>query len=175
MLLDPAAEPLATGVVGVGLLQKTGGVIHHLPLFVAVVVEPDLAPPPQPQLVAGKLGTATNPGAHEHHPLGHVVGHRGVTLGDRPQAFGKQLRRHALIGLENVGPVVAVGHIFEHPGALLAVAGKGMLHKPYRVLGGDGFGAIAAAGVHHNHVVGHQGRLNAGGNIPPFVVGQDKN
>ena len=141
----------------------------------AVVVEPDLIPSQQPQLVAGKLGTATNPGAHEHHPLGHVVGHRGVTLGDRPQAFGKQLRRHALIGLENVGPVVAVGHIFEHPGALLAVAGKGMLHKPYRVLGGDGFGAIAAAGVHHNHVVGHQGRLNAGGNIPLFVVGQDKN
>ncbi len=39
---------------------------------------------------------------------------------------------------------MAVGHIFEHPGGLLAVAGKGMLHKPYRVLGGDGFGAIAA-------------------------------
>ena len=65
------------------------------------------------------------------------------------------------------------GHILQHPGALFAVALEGVLDHPHGILGGNFLGAIAATGVHHNDVIGQERRLNTGGNIPFFVVGED--
>jgi hypothetical protein len=58
---------------------------------------------------------------------------------------------------------------------LFAVALKGVLHNPNRVLLSDRHGAIVAERIDHNHVIAAQRRLDASSNVDFFVVRQNKN
>ncbi len=180
MFFKPTAEAFAAGVVGIGGGEKRCGAVAHFAFGVAVVVEPNPVFAKEAHLVARVLGATSNPAVHEQHLFGGIVADVLVLLGGLG-AFGVKFGGHPFVGFEDVNPGVGGFNSAKHPGALLAVAGEGVLDEAHGVALGDVLlrdrhGLIGTEGINDDHIitVGQDG-IETGADLRFLVIGQDIN